>query len=153
MTYNNAQHCVRIREALRDTWRYQLHSSSLACGFPLALTHRRGKARGFTTFHPRDSPLTRISQERMGVKRRGETARIYTQANKTRVKFLFLCHGVPSYKVGDPLVTSRATTKLYELNGRYTLAPRNLQFTPPSRASRRAVLRRHTREKDAKLEH
>jgi len=55
---------------------------------------------------------------------------------------LFLSLRATGYVLGrrDPLVTSRAsarsfaTTKLYELNGRYTLAPRNLQFTLPRRA-------------------
>jgi len=59
----------------------------------------------------------------------------------------------------DPLATSLAsarslaTTKLYELNGRYTLAPRNLQFTLPRCAapSRARVARSlaRLREKDA----
>jgi len=66
----------------------------------------------------------------------------------------------------DPLVTSRANvrsfaaTKLYELNGRYTLAPRNLQFTLPRRAaprraepSRASLARSLAREGRRKPEH
>jgi len=57
-------------------------------------------------------------------------------------------------------VRSFAATKLYELNGRYTLAPRNLQFTLPRRAaprraepSRASLARSLAREGRRKPEH
>lgn len=153
MTYNNAPRS-QPREVLRDTRRYQSHSSSLACSFPLALTHRwRGKAQGFTTSHPHDSPLTWISQKRVGVERRGETTRVHTRANNARWISLSTPWGTVLGRRSISHVACDDKTLRTKWPVHLGPAKPAIHSAEPRVAPRRAVPRRHTREKDAKLEH
>lgn len=155
MTYNNAHH-IRIANSERsiDIQRYRLHSSSLACGFLPALIHRR---RGKSTrihgvcltpaIHPdadfagmrgcetarRDRSRTRITNTHRQMRRASNCSFYATGYVLGRRSISHVAHDDKTLRAKWPVHLGPAKPAIHSAE--------------QSRAAR------HTREKDAKLEH